>query len=59
MLRVVFSETVGMGLDDYFGKVVYTGSHELSTVAVHQGRVDAAFVATHRFDNVVSKGEVE
>jgi len=59
MPRVVFSESVGMGLDDYFGKLVYTGSHELSTVAVHQGRVDAAFVATHRFDNVVSKGEVE
>ncbi len=58
MPRVVFSDTVGMGLDDYFGKVVYTGSHELSTVAVHQGKVDAAFVATHRFDNVVDKGEV-
>ncbi len=59
MPRVVFSDTVGMGLDDYFGKVVYTGSHELSTVAVHQGKVDAAFVATHRFDNVVDKGEVK
>ncbi len=58
MPRVVFADTVGMGLDDYFGKVVYTGSHELSTVAVHQGKVDAAFVATHRFDNVVDKGEV-
>ena len=59
MPRVVFAETIGMGLDDYFGKVVYTGSHELSTVAVYQGRVDAAFVATHRFDNVIDKGEVE
>jgi phosphonate transport system substrate-binding protein len=59
MPRVVFAETVGMDLDKYFGKVVYTGSHELSTVAVHQGKVDAAFVATHRFDNVVDKGEVE
>ena len=39
--------------------MVYTGSHELSTVAVYQGKVDAAFVATHRFDNVVDKGEVE
>ena len=57
--RVVFSETIGMDLDKYFGKVVYTGSHELSTVAVYQGRVDAAFVATHRFDNVVDKGEVK
>ncbi len=57
--RVVFSEVVGMDLDDYFKKAVYTGSHELSTVAVHQGKVDAAFVASHRFDNVVTKGEVK
>jgi phosphonate transport system substrate-binding protein len=57
--RVVFSKNVGGDLDKYFGKVVYTGSHELSTVAVAQGKVDAAFVATHRFDNVVNKGEVK
>ncbi len=56
--RVVFTKVIGAGLEDYFGKVVYTGSHELSTVAVAQGKVDAAFVATHRFDNVVNKGEV-
>ena len=55
--RVVFTKEVNDDLDNYFGKVVYTGSHELSTVAVKQGKVDAAFVATHRFDNVVSKGE--
>ena len=59
MPRVVFADTVGMDLDKYFGKVVYTGSHELSTVAVYQGKVDGAFVATHRFDNVVNKGEVK
>ena len=57
--RVVFSENVGGDLDKYFKKVVYTGSHELSTVAVAEGKVDAAFVATHRFDNVVNKGEVK
>jgi len=57
--RVVFSKNVGGDLDKYFGKVVYTGSHELSTVAVAKGKVDAAFVATHRFDNVVNKGEVK
>ena len=59
MPRVVFADVVGMDIDKYFGKVVYTGSHELSTVAVAEGRVDAAFVATHRFDNVVNKGEVK
>ena len=57
--RVVFSKNVGGDLDKYFGRVVYTGSHELSTVAVSKGKVDAAFVATHRFDNVVNKGEVQ
>ncbi len=59
MPRVVFGDIVGMDIEKYFGKVVYTGSHELSTVAVAQGKVDAAFVATHRFDNVVDKGEVK
>ena len=57
--RVVFSEKIGMDIDGYFKKVVYTGSHELSTVAVDQGKVDVAFVASHRFDNVVAKGEVK
>ena len=57
--RVVFAEVIGMDIDDYFKKTVYTGSHELSTVAVYQGKVDAAFVASHRFDNVVNKGEVK
>ncbi len=57
--RVVFSKEVGVDLDGFFGKVAYTGSHELSSVAVVQGKVDAAFVATHRFDNVVDKGEVK
>ncbi len=59
MPRVVFGDVIGMDLDKYFGKVVYTGSHELSSVAVGQGKVDAAFVATHRFDNVVNKGEIK
>ena len=57
--RVVFAPKVGGDLDKYFSKVVYTGSHELSTVAVAKGKVDAAFVATHRFDNVVNKGDVK
>ncbi len=59
MPRVVFSKVVGMDIDKFFGKVAYTGSHELSAVAVGKGKVDAAFVATHRFDNVVNKGEIK
>ena len=57
MPRVAFTKVIGMELEKFFDKVVYTGSHELSTVAVVQGKVDAAFVASHRFDNVGNKGE--
>ncbi|MFT5505130.1 MAG: phosphonate transport system substrate-binding protein [Gammaproteobacteria bacterium] len=57
--RVVFSQVIGMDIDKFFKRAVYTGSHELSTVAVHKGKVDAAFVASHRFDNVVAKGDVK
>ncbi len=57
MPRVVFSKEIGTELENYFGKVAYTGSHELSSVAVVKGQVDVAFVASHRFDNVVEKGE--
>ena len=57
MPRVAFTKVIGVELEKFFDKVVYTGSHELSTVAVVQGKVDAAFVASHRFDNVVNKGE--
>jgi len=57
--RIVFAKEIGGDLDKYFKKVVYTGSHELSTIAVFKGKVDAAFIATHRFDNVVTKGEVK
>lgn len=56
--RVLFRKQVGMELEEYFGKVVYTGEHDKSTIAVHENKVDAAFVATHRFDNVVERGMV-
>lgn len=57
--RVAFTKVIGSDLEDYFSKVVYTGGHDLSTMAVYEGKVDAAFVATHRFDNVVDRGMVK
>ena len=58
MPRVVFGDEIGTGpeLEKYFSKAVYTGGHDLSTLAVKEGRVDSAFVATHRFDNVIDRG---
>lgn len=56
--RMVFGETIGTGpeLEKYFSKVVYTGGHDQSALAVKEGRVDDAFVATHRLDNVIDRG---
>ena len=57
--RVVFTKKINMPLEKYFSKVIYTGGHDLSTMAVYEGKVDAAFVATHRFDNVIERGMVK
>lgn len=54
--RVSFTKVIGSDLEDYFSRVVYTGGHDLSAVAVFEGQVDAAFVATHRLDNVLERG---
>lgn len=58
MPRMVFGEVIGTGQDieKYFSKVVYTGGHDQSGLAVKEGRVDSAFVATHRLDNVIARG---
>lgn len=53
--RVSFTKVIGSDLEDYFSRVVYTGGHDLSAVAVIEGQVDAAFVATHRLDNVIDR----
>lgn len=57
--RALFTKELNSSLEDYFSKVVYTGGHDLATLAVKEGRVDGAFVATHRFDNVVDRGLVK
>ena len=57
--RVLFTKVINESLEDYFKKIVYTGEHDLSTMAVYEGKVDAAFVATHRFDNVIERGMVK
>jgi phosphonate transport system substrate-binding protein len=55
--RVEFAGQINnIELEAYFSKVVYSGSHDKSAVAVHEGKADAAFVATHRLDNVIQRG---
>lgn len=54
--RVSFTKVIGADLEDHFSRVVYTGGHDLSAIAVLEGQVDVAFVATHRLDNVIDRG---
>jgi phosphonate transport system substrate-binding protein len=54
-------KVVKMPLKQYFSKVAFSGGHDLSTLAVFDGKADAAFVATHRFMNAIeaSKGKMK
>jgi phosphonate transport system substrate-binding protein len=55
----VFSKQIGQPLREYFSKVVFSGGHDLSALAVAEGKADAAFVATHRLMEVVNAGKVK
>jgi phosphonate transport system substrate-binding protein len=55
----VFAKEVKQPLKEYFSKVVFSGGHDLSCIAVAEGKADAAFVATHRLMEVVNAGKVK
>jgi len=57
--NISFPKVIGMPLEKYFKKIAFSGGHDLSTLAVRDGRVDCAFVATHRFDEVVYAGKTK
>ncbi len=57
--RVVFSKFINAPVEEYFNNIIYTGGHDLSAMSVYDGKIDAAFVATHRLDNVIDRGIVK
>jgi len=58
--EVVFPKAANVpALKTYFSKVVYSGGHDLSAISVAEGKVDAAFVASHRFMETVNAGKVK
>ena len=58
--ETVFPKSAGTpALKTYFSKVVYSGGHDLSAISVAEGKVDAAFVASHRFMETVNAGKVK
>jgi phosphonate transport system substrate-binding protein len=56
---VFAKEVVKMPLKDYFSRVAFSGGHDLSTLAVADGKADVAFVASHRFMNTIATGKVK
>ncbi|ARU05026.1 phosphonate ABC transporter substrate-binding protein [Comamonas serinivorans] len=49
----------GIATDTYFSRVIFSGSHDASILAVANGKVDAAAVAEPIFHNAVAKGHVK
>src|SRR5262245_55640373 len=56
---VFAGKVVKLPLKQYFSKVAFSGGHDLSTLAVADGKADVAFVASHRFMNTVGTGKVK
>lgn len=57
--RALFPEAVGVtSLEDFFGKIFYSGSHSASALAVHSGKADAAFVSETTLERVIEQGKM-
>lgn len=57
--NIYFSKDIGMAFSEFFGSMVYTGSHDRSIDAVKRRLVDAAFVSSVRIDEAVQKGIID
>ncbi len=53
-----FRRQIKTPLQDYFGGMSYTGSHDRSVQALVNKQIDAAFVSSSRLDEAVRKGIV-
>ena len=58
--RALFPDHIGgKKLEEYFGRVFYSGSHSASVRAVHSGKADAGFISESTFARVIESGEVK
>ena len=56
--RYVFSEN-GIDPEKDFKSVYYSGTHQASLIAVREGKVDAAAVASEVYDLAISRGQMK
>lgn len=54
-----FSAQVGVPLLQFFGSIVYSGSHDKALDALLEGKVDAAFVSSVRADAYLANGLID
>jgi phosphonate transport system substrate-binding protein len=58
--RALFpNEIGGKDLEQYFGRIFFSGSHSASVRAVHSGKADAGFISESTFARVIESGEVK
>ncbi len=58
--RALFAEKIGGGeLEDYWGRVFYSGSHTASARAIQAGKADAAFISLGTLRRVIISGEMK
>jgi phosphonate transport system substrate-binding protein len=58
--RALFAEKIdGKELEDYWGRVFYSGSHTASARAVQAGKADAAFLSLGTLRRVIISGEMK
>jgi phosphonate transport system substrate-binding protein len=48
--RWAILQMTGYEPEHFFGRVIYTGAHDKALAALHAGKVQAAFVASHQMD---------
>jgi phosphonate transport system substrate-binding protein len=49
----------GMRLEEFFGQVTYSGSHDRSIESVKKGYTDAAFVASEHLDDAIRQNRID
>ena len=58
--RALFPSLIGgKSLEQYFGRIFYSGSHSASVRAVATGKADAGFISESTFARVITQGEVK
>jgi len=59
LARALFPAVVGgRSLDDYFGRIFYSGSHAASAMAVFTGKAAAAFISDSVLERVIAQGKM-